>query len=275
MQKSKAFTLIELLVVIAIIALLLSVVLPALKMAKRQAQAVICRSNLKQWALVYFLYTEDNDGSFPQSIAGGGINAEDAYFLGAMLPYYKDESLRMCAATKTLDREPANFEVNVGGTFIEWGPLPSSSSGSNWWDSLATGSYGFNDWCADPPQGVDYFWTSMESENAIRKIYHKNAYKIPIVFDCVNVDVAPRDYDLAPSDLEHQMDEYAGNWSSNAMKLMCIDRHQGGIDVAFIDLHVEHVGIKRLWRLQWHENFNTHGLPPNAWPDWLLSYKDY
>jgi prepilin-type N-terminal cleavage/methylation domain-containing protein len=278
MQKSKGFTLIELLVVIAIIALLLAVVMPALRMAKRQAQAVICRSNLKQWALVFYLYTEDYDGSFPQSDTlsqNDPINPEDAYFLGATLPYYKDEDLRMCPATKTLDREPAGFEVNVGGTFIDWGPLPSSVSGDNWWDSLASGSYGFNDWCADPPPGMNYYWGTLECENAIRKINHKSAYKIPMVFDCVNCDAAPREYDLAPTDEEHLTDEYNATWQSHAMKLMSIDRHHGGIDVAFADLHAEHVGIKRLWSLKWHANYNTSALPPNAWPPWLQNYKDY
>lgn len=273
-MKKKGFTLIELLVVIAIIALLLSIVMPALKKAKRQAQAIICRSNLKQWGLVFFLYTEDNEGSFPQSYPSPGTNWEDAYFLGATLPYYKAENLRMCAATKTLDREPAGFEVNVGGTFIDWGPLPSSVSGQEWWDSLATGSYGFNDWCADPPPEMDYYWTSLESVNAIRKINSKNAYKIPMVFDCINVDAAPREYDNAPSDGEHLTDDYNASWDGNAMKLMSIDRHHGGIDVAFADLHAQHVGIKQLWSLKWHENYNTSALPPNAWPTWLNSYKD-
>jgi prepilin-type N-terminal cleavage/methylation domain-containing protein/prepilin-type processing-associated H-X9-DG protein len=273
MRKSKGFTLIELLVVIAIIALLLAVVMPALRKSKRVAQAIICRSNLKQWALVFFLYTEDNEGSFPQSIAGNGINPEDAYFLGATLPYYKAENLRMCPATKTLDRPPAYFQD--GGTLIDWGPFPKTDSGQEWWDSLATGSYGFNDWCANPPPEIDYYWNSLECVNAIRKINNKNAYQIPMVFDCVNCDAAPREYDMAPTDEEHRLDEYSADWDSNAMKLMSIDRHSGGINVAFADLHAEHVGIKQLWSLKWHENYNTSALPPNAWPSWLNSYKDY
>ena len=275
MQKSKGFTLIELLVVIAIIALLLAVVMPALRKAKRQAQAIICRSNLKQWALVFYLYTEDNDGSFPQSYPSPGIDWEEAYFFGATLPYYREENLRMCPATKTLDREPAVFSVNVGGTFIDWGPLPKTESGEEWWDTLATGSYGFNDWCADPPPEMDFYWDSLECVNAFRKINNKNAYKVAMVFDCVNLDAAPRENDYAPEDDEHLRDEYNATWQSNAMKLMSIDRHHGGINAAFADLHAEHVGIKRLWSLKWHANYNTSAHPPNAWPPWLQNYKDY
>jgi prepilin-type N-terminal cleavage/methylation domain-containing protein len=64
-QKNKAFTLIELLVVIAIIALLLSITMPSLARAKRQAQGVYCQSNLRQMMLAAVVYTETNDGFFP------------------------------------------------------------------------------------------------------------------------------------------------------------------------------------------------------------------
>lgn len=62
MISRKGFTLIELLVVIAIIALLLSVLLPALKSAKIQAQAVVCISNLSGLSKAYHTYAAENDG---------------------------------------------------------------------------------------------------------------------------------------------------------------------------------------------------------------------
>ncbi len=61
MKVHKGFTLIELLVVIAIIALLLSIILPALKNAKEQGKRTVCRSNLKQMTLGWMLYSDDND----------------------------------------------------------------------------------------------------------------------------------------------------------------------------------------------------------------------
>jgi len=63
-RNLKAFTLIELLIVIAIIALLLSVLLPSLKKAKEAARNVVCKSNLRQWSLVFSMYTEDHGDSY-------------------------------------------------------------------------------------------------------------------------------------------------------------------------------------------------------------------
>lgn len=61
-SKAKAFTLIELLVVIAIIALLLSIILPALNKTKQLAAAAVCMSNNRQLGTAYYTYAEENDG---------------------------------------------------------------------------------------------------------------------------------------------------------------------------------------------------------------------
>ena len=62
MNERKGFTLIELLVVIAIIALLMSILMPALARVREQARTVSCQANLRQWGFVSMMYAEDNDG---------------------------------------------------------------------------------------------------------------------------------------------------------------------------------------------------------------------
>jgi len=82
MLKSRAFTLIELLVVIAIIALLLSIIMPALKTAKEQARRILCASNLHQWGAAIQGYAADNDGK--NLIAFG--YTDDNYEIYAVIP---------------------------------------------------------------------------------------------------------------------------------------------------------------------------------------------
>ncbi len=68
-SNRKAFTLIELLVVVAIIALLVSILVPALNSAREQAARSVCAGNLHHWGVLLNVYAMENNGRYPP----GGI----------------------------------------------------------------------------------------------------------------------------------------------------------------------------------------------------------
>jgi len=73
MYKRRGFTLIELLVVIAIIALLMSILMPALNRARELGRRTVCMGNLKQLALAWVMFADENRGD----LVGGRAGADD------------------------------------------------------------------------------------------------------------------------------------------------------------------------------------------------------
>jgi prepilin-type N-terminal cleavage/methylation domain-containing protein/prepilin-type processing-associated H-X9-DG protein len=75
-RNESGFTLIELLVVIAIIAVLMGILMPALRRARQQAQAVVCKTRLKDIGLMMTFYMADNDDNM---VSNAYVNPNGSY----------------------------------------------------------------------------------------------------------------------------------------------------------------------------------------------------
>lgn len=86
----KLFTLIELLVVIGIIAILMTMLLPALKSARDMAKQLSCANNLKTMGTCVQFYTNDNNGFYPR-VGGYGVLLPSGQWVGDIAPYLEGQ----------------------------------------------------------------------------------------------------------------------------------------------------------------------------------------
>jgi prepilin-type N-terminal cleavage/methylation domain-containing protein len=267
MRKRKAFTLVELLVVIAIIALLMAILLPALEEARKQARATICMANLRQWGQIWLLYCEDNDGAFCG--VSDDVNwARGEWILPLREQWETRSDILKCPMAK--DPHPDRTSSDQGG------PFHTYRMGRGGYLNLREEcSYGANCWIFQTKDNIQqrpaaWHWGTINDARSVNNI--------PVFLDSMWRGGGPfyrggniNSNRISPPDYNGQWQPHRWN---GEMRHFCIDRHKQCINSVFMDWSVRKVGLKELWKLKWHREFDTSGWP-GVWPEWMRNFKDY
>ena len=268
MNKQRGFTLIELLVVIAIIALLMSIMMPALGMVRRMAHATVCQSNVRHWGICYEMYADDNEDRAPGDLVCG------------LFKSYKNLDLLVCPAARKPGGPPANDPGRLRGDKDHAWFIPKAQVGQDclWDGTPATvgldssrdikGSYGPNGHVG----GTGMSETGPETDWL--HVRYKGTSLAPAVLD--GGGGVPLPADEPP---EYDGDLYLSSpMNSDEIRAFSINRHPGyTVNCLFLDFHAAKVTIKELWVLKWYRGWPLrdgiyYDLPD--WPDWMRSIPD-
>ena len=229
MKKNRAFTLIELLVVIAIIALLLSIVMPSLRAAKKRAQDVVCRSNLKQVGIAANLYAQNWKNFIPRG--AGGADEDQIWFL-AFMPYLGHDRLPSLGS----DPDISDYR-NVK---IYRCPLYP--------DKKQTVCYVINGWDS-PTDEATKPTNLLEIKRPSRMIYladNEHGHWRSIIED-------ENDPDLMRCDVFHK--NHLPDSDSEDIttgRRIARDRHRKGCNVLYLDWRADYIAAEDMTEQMWH-----------------------
>lgn len=281
MNKS-GFTLIELLVVIAIIALLMSILMPVLSKVKRQAQGVLCLSNLKQWMLIVSMYAEDHDSQLPVKWMLDGTNVTvKGYWIVSLHKYYPPQTKIFFCPTATKLREGG--ETGDKSIYAAWRSVGSGGTPVSYFRDFMPpkylkndgieGSYGFNGCIQNRPLTLADPWD--ERIRQISNVRMPGGNLIPIFADCPSSSGGFY-YTSNPPIYEGCVDGETERWVVNRHG----SKSEGSTNVAFLDNTVRKVGLKELWELHWNamwrEDKKNASIPDWSYgTGWMQKFKDY
>jgi prepilin-type N-terminal cleavage/methylation domain-containing protein len=282
MRRRHGFTLIELLVVIAIIAILMAILMPALSKVKDQARQINCAANLRQWNLVFNMYGGENDGKFYS-----GTDASGYWWLHQLEEKYQDwkqNETWLCPTATKPRYDEKGVEAQTMNIFTTWGIYRDPTSRS--WNGKTytmnpngfNGSYCLNGYMLSIPATGTYEG-GVPAKYGYRNLNSvPNANLAPVMMDGLRFDSWPAENN-PPAATEEAAWQGGATWN---MARIAINRHQGFLQMSFLDWSVRKVGIKEAWTLKWHKNYNVNGpwtkaggCDPSNWPDWMDQFKEY
>jgi len=160
---------------------------------------------------------------------------------------------------------------------------PYAAWGPNSAFKMTTGSYGVNGWVCNPAMATgDLYPSRGEPVNWLWRTINVGkglTARIPLFSGCCTIDGKPLAADAPPESITDIADWGSGG---SEIKRFCLARHEGAVNVTFLDFSLRKIGVKELWTLKWHRQFDTAGpwtkaggAPLENWPQWMRGFRDY